>query len=305
MKARLPDGNGRLEEYNEFINVGLIVTDIDGTLVMGRETIRKQIIRNLRSLRREKTRFTIATGRTYYGVKTLIDELEIERGMPIALYNGGVVLECGTNSVRYQNAISADVVEKIKDFVVSRGGRVLIYTFSNSQEILRSIDEIEIRENVYQYGGKEAGVDVNGLKIISIKNTEEITEQVNAILIEKGELEEKTREQLAGFLQKDNLVSYTDSGNGFVEIKGKGLNKGIIFDILKDMGIGTNEKILAIGDNDNDVELFQYADISVAVANSSQKAIENADYVCDHEGAEGFLDMLQVLIRARKYCREE
>ena len=98
-------------------------------------------------------------------------------------------------------------------------------------------------------------------------------------------------------------ISFTDSGNGYIELKASGLAKGIIYKILKMQKKYKINKILAIGDNDNDKELFQLADISVAVANASPLAIEEADYICEKESAAGFLDMLEVIKTAKKYYR--
>lgn len=60
---------------------------------------------------------------------------------------------------------------------------------------------------------------------------------------------------------------------------------------------------MAIGDNDNDVDLFEAADISVAVSNASLKAKQTADYWCRRENAAGYLDMLVVIENARKYWK--
>ncbi|MBO4999015.1 MAG: HAD hydrolase family protein [Lachnospira sp.] len=59
--------------------------------------------------------------------------------------------------------------------------------------------------------------------------------------------------------------------------------------------------MLAIDDNDNDIESFSGADISIAVANSSSLALDHADYVYDNKSVLGFYDMLHVLEAAKKY----
>ena len=102
-------------------------------------------------------------------------------------------------------------------------------------------------------------------------------------------------------LQEENVNETT--GNGFIEIKNAETDKGNIYDILRKKY--DVKKILAIGDNDNDKELFEKADISVAVANSSTLAITTAQYLCENECAKGFLDMLETVKNAKWYYREE
>lgn len=138
-------------------------------------------------------------------------------------------------------------------------------------------------------GTKTNKKDINHMVVHQLSTIDElkrIEEPIVALLIEKTALKQLDVEYIEKELSIENLV-YTNSGNGFIEVKARGLNKGIIISILKEKC--KYESILAIGDNDNDKELFQYADISVAVENSSAIAIDTADYVCENESAYGFL----------------
>ena len=104
------------------------------------------------------------------------------------------------------------------------------------------------------------------------------------------------------YLDKNDMVEATNSGNGYIEIKGKGFNKGSIFQIFKGLKKYEEKKTLAIGDNNNDIDLFEKADISVAVVNSSKAAIDAADYICKYEKGTGFLQMLRVMASAKRFC---
>ena len=53
------------------------------------------------------------------------------------------------------------------------------------------------------------------------------------------------------------------------------------------------EQIIAIGDNENDVEMFKEAGISVAMENAKDPVKQQADFVAadnDHDGAAEFLE---------------
>ncbi|HHV10275.1 MAG TPA: HAD-IIB family hydrolase [Clostridiales bacterium] len=297
----LPDKNSKLEDYEIFADVDLIITDLDGTLIKGSEPVLGQIKKCINYLRRKKTQITIATGRTYFGAKSLMDDIEIKLGMPITLYNGGIVLEYGTNNVLFASLIPGEIVEDIKQILDLNRTVFYLYTFSISDNGLQGNSDTFIQEDVYAYGNGTNKKDINERDIIWLDQNYKFDLPPTAILIEKEKLSVKEKEKIILFLESNEKVSFTDSGNGFIEIKGCGLDKGIIFDILKAQPRYKINKILAIGDNDNDKELFQCADISVAVANSSELAIENADYICEHESAWGFLDMLNVLKTAKKY----
>lgn len=309
MIKKLPDSNSNLEEYLPFRDISLIVSDIDGTLISGSDSVIKQIRKAIKKLEQQKVFLTIATGRTFYGSKFLLNKLEIKTGMPIAFYNGSIVLEAGTKKVLYSNFIPHLAIEKLLKVVPFDNTRVYLYVFEViSNALIENYDNL-ISEKVYGLGqrrkdDKDIEFDVNNLKIEWIDDVEFFDFSVNAILIETEQLNKHQLDNIEFYLKSQHVLDYTNSGSGFIEIKAKGSNKGIIYDVIKNKNELLTKKILSIGDNDNDYELFKFSDISVAVANSSISAIKTADYICKNESSNGFLDMLNVIITAKKYCKD-
>ncbi len=304
MIITLPDDNSALEDYQIFSDVDLIVTDLDGTLIAGPGPIVDQIKKDIDYLRRKrKVQITIATGRTYFGAKPLMKEIDIAKGMPVALYNGGVVIEYGTNQILHQNQISQEIVVDLAGIIDLSKVTMLVYTLD--LPIIHVEGDEAIEETIYGLGMRSKQKDSNGMDIQWLDNIYEIKYPIVAILLESRQLSYEERDLVLSYLGQSGQASFTDSGNGYIEIKGPGLDKGSIFRILKNQKKYKVNKILAIGDNDNDTELFQYADISIAVANCSPIAMEAASYICRNKSADGFLDMLKVLKYSKKYCAKE
>lgn len=303
MIAKLPNGNDILDDYEFFSDIDFIVTDLDGTLIAGGDNVLTQIKRDIHFLRRYQVQITIATGRTYAGAQSLMQEIDLKIGMPVALYNGSVVVEYGTDKVLYCNPIKYDMVKKLVNYINLSEANIYIYTFAIENLILIYEGESRIKERVYGLGKRRCQKDINGLMIEWLDGLKMINEPILAILIEKENINKDENDRVEAFFKSNLDIIYTDSGNGFIEVKGQGLNKGIIIQILKQKY--KFNKILAIGDNDNDKELFENADISVAVEDSSFVAIENADYICENKSAEGFWDMLEVIKKAKKYYKKE
>lgn len=305
MIKMLPNANSNLEEFYPFVDVDFIVSDIDGTLISGSELVLEQIKRTIRSLKQHKIYVTVATGRTFWGARALLRELDVKMGMPIALYNGSVVLEYGTDNVLFVKYIKQEAVKSLLRLLLPEYFNVFLYSFSVERKVFRVGEESDILEKVYGIGTEMRKYDVNGLNIHWIEEKDIAPIPINTILVEQKKVCSKARERVLDFLGSSDDLSYTDSGSGYIEIKAHGISKNTIFSALKQLRPGGGKSILAIGDNDNDAELFQNADIAVAVGNSSAKAIEEADYVCDKESAKGFLDMLTVIKTARKYWSEK
>ena len=271
MIAKSPNGNNDLDDFELFSGVDFIVTDLDGTLISGPGNVLKQIKDNIIFLRRYKVQITIATGRTYAGAQSLMKEIDLKVGMPVALYNGSVVIEYGTDNVLYCNPIGYKIIKDLIDYIDLLGTNVYIYTFAVEDSILVTEGESRIREKVYGLGRQKNRTEVNDLYVEWMSEMKKINEPILAVLIEKKFLNTLQIKYIKTYIEDNSQIVYTDSGSGFIEVKGKGLNKGIIIQILRQRY--RLNAILAIGDNDNDKELFQGADIGVAVENSSFVAI--------------------------------
>lgn len=298
MSSKLPNGNSKLIEYEPFNNIDYVVTDLDGTLIQGNAPVRKQVKKKILGLHRKRIKFTVATGRTYFGAKELLTDIGVKKYIPVALYNGSVVLEYGTNHILYEDEMEEAVVKMLWKFGVQCGITMYFYSFNHRKNGLD--DSTDIEERVYAIGESLKKKDVNDMSIQWVRNESELPLKVVSVLIDKKTVDCDKERSIYDVVKINSSIAWTDSGNGFIEIKSGKSDKSIIFDILRKRQ-QTETRILAIGDNDNDIELFKAADISVAVVNVSENAVKYIDYICDHESAEGFLDMLDVLERAKKY----
>lgn len=301
MIVSLPDGNSPLEDYEIFADIDFIVTDLDGTLIDGEAPVLGQIKKSISKLKKKHMQITVATGRTYRGAEIRMQELGINVGMPVALYNGGVVVEYGTGNILYASYVPDSVVQELLHVVDLQKTNIYVYAFSVCSPFQPNNENSFVKEEVYVWGQCQIEQDVNGMPVRHMSTRESVDMQISAILIDSVHMEQKEKEHVHEVLLQYTNIKITDSGNGFIEIKGEGMNKGIIYNILKEHKKFCAKKILAIGDNDNDIELFNGADISVAVANSSPLALAHADYLCNKESARGFSEMLKVLEDAKRY----
>ena len=301
MIVYLPDGNSPLEDYEFFSDVDFIITDLDCKLIDGDAPVLGQIRKLIAKLKKKHTQITVATGRTYHGAEARMQELGIEVGMPVALYNGGVVVEYGTGNILYASYVPSKVVHDLVDIVDLEKTNIYVYVFSACSPFVFNNKISCVREEVYAWGKSQNELDVNGMTVQHIHVNEILEMEISAVLIDDNFMSQQEKKKIHEVLHQYSNIKITDSGNGFIEIKGEGMNKGIIYNVLKKYEKFSAKKILAIGDNDNDIELFSGADISVAVANSSPLAFDYADYVCDNKSAQGFCEMLQVLESAKRY----
>lgn len=105
MANPLPSAFDEVELLRPFSTIRLIAADLDGTLLPS--PLAERLQRAIRSLCSYGVRFTLATGRTFSGVKELTKRLELPSHTPLVLYNGSVVLEVDTGCLLRRATISA------------------------------------------------------------------------------------------------------------------------------------------------------------------------------------------------------
>lgn len=303
MRNLLPNKNSPLESFRIFSDVDCIVSDIDGTLTVGSNPIFDQIKKKTYLLKKKKVITTIATGRPYRGAYNVIQELGIPNGTPIILYNGGVLMAHRTGAIIKKNIIRNHEAKVIYDLVSECGAGIYVYVCeSHVPNIYNCLDLYKLDEEVYYAGKRKRSIDINGFQMKSLNERVLKEKSIVSILIERDELSMAVHDKIMDYLASDSSVSYTDSGSGFVEIRAVEDRKSSVIDILRKQSYyGKAKKILAIGDNDNDIDMFESADISVAVGNASPKARQVAEYICERNRAEGYLDMLMVIEQAKRY----
>lgn len=311
MNRPLPDLNAPLGELEQFANVGAIITDLDGTFLKQDGDILGQLKGIQQQFSHRTITITIATGRTYTGAKEIANKMKIRKGTPVVLYNGAVVLAYQANNILFRKTIPSSVLRELCARIDLKHQYILAYycMADGGQDIM---------EMVHGFGAAALQRDINGMEIIwhakdSLENYCPSYQKYSpnsplrdslfsqsaepcSILIDWQHLGSRT-EELTQYLEQCPLISYTRSGNKFWEIKANGVHKGIIFEYLNCDG-----KCIAIGDNDNDIELLQGADISVVVANGSSAAKAVAQYLCRERGTLGVLELVRTIKEANRYC---
>ena len=301
---RLPNWNSdSVDALRPFAEVQLVVVDLDGTfLTDSNSRVAPALQRLKRSLRMSRqVRMTIATGRALAGVTTLLVDLELDRKMPIILYNGALVVRPDGNQVIYRALIPPDAALEIIDLGQSHSVNVLAYVYG-SKSFLASET---IEEKVYGWGGNPRFMtEINGIPV-SWQSACTVTQEFwpVAILMDlrsSPQLLPNLRQQV----EKISGISVTISGSNFLECRAVNCNKGIALATLADY-IGLEKyQILAVGDNDNDVEMLEFAGSGICVSGGSEKAKVSSNYICRYGVVQGVIEALHVVRQAKRYYQE-
>jgi Cof subfamily protein (haloacid dehalogenase superfamily) len=294
--ANLPSALAHPSELEQFAKVELIAFDLDGTLIRQPNDVPGTKLAGLLTrLRGERVHVTLATGRTYAGASRVVGSVEILRKIPLVLYNGSVVMHSDGTTIVSSTAIDLDAVTSVIDMSAEVGADVLLYCV---QDHVANIGETE---RVYYLGKNQApGVEFNGMHV-HLGWSRLAAETAVAMLISSSDpsILPALRKRLSAI----NLISVTHSGNKYIEIRpARSTKESGIARLAASLNVA-RAHVLAVGDNDNDVELLKWAGIGVCVANASAEAMAASRYITHYGAADGAIEVLDLVRRAQRLAK--
>ncbi len=250
----------------------LLCTDLDGTLLNDENRVPEENIKAIEYFKSEGGMFTFTTGRVPHGAQ-LISEY-IKPNIPTVVFNGAGLYDFLKNELlwgEYLDDSAKEVVAFVEENIPGLGLVVCTDSKVYFPIMNRWVDDYFKLENLP----------------LDTTPYEEISEPWKKALFVTDEADvEAVRDLIANSPYQD-LYSFTKSSPNYYEILPPGSSKGAGLKRLIQM-LGINpDKVIAIGDNENDISMIRLAKVGVAVANASDLVKSDADIVTvsNNEGA--------------------
>ena len=298
-RPQLPGPLSSLKELEPFGRIKLIAFDLDGTLLKApTETPGERIQKLRKSAQYLGARITLATGRTYAGARSVLKSFGELGQTPVILYNGSVVLQPGQKSLIAHRTINSIATSNVLEISLTCSADVFVYSVQNIEIVPESTSTSwECVEEVNHFGPSNIPPkEFNGMDVRP--GIRPINGPATAILIlpsERTQLDE-LRNRLAEIPE----ISVTSSGGKYIELRPVGSSKAAGMDDLARALNLKKDEVLAVGDNDNDVELLEWAGIGVAVKEASVNAYNACDYVSRFGAERGAIEVLDLVRRAKR-----
>lgn len=243
----------------------LLVSDLDGTL-LGEDREVSEINRlALKEYTDRGGRFTIATGRSFIGIKKFLDILPVNA--PVILFNGAVIYDTHKEEVLYEQTLGEGITELV-EAVYSNFPRIGIEIFNREGIFLIRENSITKEHRKRQPFSEE---------VFSIRSVPKPWYKV--LFAEEPDKIRKVEAYLKSF---DSPFQFLYTEKDMIELVGKGTSKGIALEELASLiGYRVSEAI-AIGDNMNDLDMIVKAGTGIAVGNANDEVKAAADLCCCH-----------------------
>lgn len=262
--------------------IKMVVTDIDGTIANKEGNITDNVKKMIKKLSANGVKVVLATGRMFRATYPVLQELELDT--PIICYQGGFIKNFKTNEVLYSKYTDVKLAHDVIDYF--RANNVHINVYVDDVLFVEQDDEyiknyIENRNIIYTVVDDLKKVEMNRLhKVLGIDNNPDkitfVTEEL------------KTK-------YKDSLYIIRSTPY-FCEVSNPDASKASSLCFLRDYWGIKPDEVLAIGDQDNDIDMIEVAGIGVSMGNGTEHLKNKADYITTSLNEDGFCHAME------KFC---
>ncbi|MDT8715372.1 HAD family phosphatase [Clostridium sp. 19966] len=254
------------------MNYELCLCDMDGTLLNSKDIISKENEAALKKLQQNGVEVIIASGRVDLMVKSFIKQLDL-KGHVISC-NGGLIRNITTGEIIYSKEIAPNLSKMILNYCMDFNINFLVYT-ANMVYSNRNNPRATKFENLNKILDKDLQLPIGYIDSTSI----EIIDNINVLKIlmvcDDNEQVKLLQNKFSHFAE----LTVVSSANCLLDIMAANISKGNALKILIDkLGI-SREKVIAFGDNYNDLEMLQYAGMPIAMENSVEEIKKVGKYI--------------------------
>lgn len=283
----------------------LMAIDLDGTLLNSYGEVSNETREALLKAKEQGTEVVLASGRPISSTESLAIELGVDNYLISG--NGAAVYDIQKQKVIYDRFLTKEQVLKIaklceensffynvytEDEVIasSLNYNILFYHKENVKKIEERRTHINVVQNIAEYielSGKE--------KFLKITVCDESQFIFNSIMKKLREINGIDVLETA-YMSKKKIKSGTediDIQYYYTEITNENVNKWSAIEFLLDkLQIDRNE-VIAIGDNMNDKEMIENANLGVVMGNSNPKMKELANVIVADNNSDGVREAIE------------
>lgn len=260
----------------------ILALDIDGTLTTSDKIITKETKEAVIRLQENGIKVIIASGRSEYGFRHIVDELEfVKFGSYVMSFNGGRIINCATGEIVYDNPLALTYLPEIYEVAVENNLGIIGY----ENDCLISGNGIDKYQEYDAWACKMKLKEVENFPVYFKK-------PFNKCLL-TGE-PEHLREVLDNVKKRfEGRLNIFLSEEFFIEVLPDNVHKAAALEsFIHKLGVDRKE-LICIGDGANDITMIEYAGMGVAMANSNPLLIDKADYVTDSNDNNGVLKAIK------------
>jgi len=267
--------------------IKLVVTDMDGTLLNNMGEISPKFFPLLEEMRNHDIRFAVASGRQYYTLRNMFDQ--VKEDLVFIADNGAITMK-DDERIHIQ-AIDPQRVLKLVKALKGIGEKHIIvcgvktaYVEQTGPLFLETLRTHFSRFEVVRDLTDLPEDEILNVTVCNFSGAEEHT------MPQVEFLKDEFQVKLSGDIWVDFTHEHAHKGNALHEVQRK-------FQI-------TPDETMVFGDYLNDLELFDNAAFSFAMANAHEQVKQKARFLAESNEEEGVVKIIEKMLRAKNRERQ-
>lgn len=266
--------------------IKLVAIDVDDTLLNSKGELLASTIQVIGQAVNKGVKVVLCSGRPLAGVQGFLKQLKIQQPDQYVITFNGAVIESVTG-------------EKLSQKGLTKATYQLVDTYSKEHELAYNVLDADSRiytsnqdvnwVTVIQAWENQAGILIRQPQMVADDTT-----MIKAVFVgDKSELDRQEAEVKQTFGQDNYVVR---AAANFLEIMHADVNKGIALKTLSQKLGFTPQEVMAMGDEQNDIPMFDFAQTAVAMGNGSDLAKQHATYVTQSNDQDGIAQAFEKFI---------
>ena len=264
--------------------IAAVLADVDGTLVTKDKVLTPRAIQAVRQLHGRGVLFAITSGRPPRGLRMLVQPLGMT--VPMGAFNGGIIV-LPDMTVVDERTIPPDVSSAVIDTIRAHGLYVWIYRSTEWYVTDPHAPHAEREATTVQFPPTVVptydGLLDRAVKIVGVSDNHELV----------------TRCEAAVQQQFGAQMSAARSQPHYLDVTHPSANKGVVIERLSHYFKIPLKQIATLGDQPNDVLMFERSGLSIAMGNASQDVQRHATHLTSSYEDEGFAKAIEDIVLPR------
>ena len=266
--------------------IKLVSSDIDSTLIDNVHPICERNVQAISYLKEKNVTFVLCTGKSYAISKDFCKKIGADFGI---FGNGSHCVDLTTNRDIFKRTLSINTIIKCLELAKEYG--LHIHANTDTGIISEKLEYLDLRNSLL-FPGKIEIMEVSDIYNTLINGNAQILQLVLSSSDDLSEIKSKLQ-QIEGISithirkkgkYRDNII---DKDYEYLDISTSNVSKGNAVNAVSNHLSMPKEQILAIGDNINDISMFNIANIAVAVNNAYDEVKEVADFITKNSAGNG------------------
>lgn len=271
--------------------IKLVVSDMDGTLLNKEGKISSGNEKAIQAARDKGVPFVLCTGRIYSAVQPYAEYLKLEA--PVIGCNGAIIKSPQSGEVLYINEMKPDVVGKVVDIFRKYDHYFHFY----DEDTVYAEKRGPLFEYIEMMAEKLGGSSIKTRLVHDVK--ELIGNPVKVLKMGFNIVDEEISPKIIEEVRLIDGLTVVQSAPSLMDIMNADVSKGKAIEALAMIYNISTDEIMAMGDNDNDIEMIQTAGIGIAMGNARDTVKDAADDIAVHHEEDGVAWALEKYILSK------